>query len=49
MANEAKTSIIFRELLRVANYYDDRDTIIEEQKSDNAKIDKTVKTCFKTR
>lgn len=47
MANEAKTSIIFRELLRVANYYDDRDTIIEEQKSDNAKIDKLLKHASK--
>ena len=36
MANEAKTSIIFRELLRKAKYYDDADTIVEEQKSDNA-------------
>lgn len=47
MANEAKTSAIFRELLRGANYYDDTDIIIEEQKSDNAKIDKLLKNASK--
>lgn len=47
MANEAKTSIIFRELLRIANYYDDTNVIIEEQKSDNAKIDKLLKNASK--
>ncbi len=47
MANEAKTSIIFRELLRAANYYDDNDVLIEEQKSDNAKIDKLLKNASK--
>ncbi len=47
MANEAKTSIIFRELLRAAHYYDDTDIIIEEQKSDNAKIDKLLKNASK--
>lgn len=47
MANEAKTSIIFRELLHKANYYDDADIIIEEQKSDNAKIDKLLKNASK--
>lgn len=47
MANEAKTSIIFRELLRTANYYNDVDVIIEEQKSDNAKIDKLLKNASK--
>ena len=47
MANEAKTSIIFRELLRKAKYYDDADTIVEEQKSDNAKIDSLMKNASK--
>ncbi len=47
MANEAKTSIIFRELLWMANYYDDKDVIIEEQKSDNVKIDKLLKNASK--
>lgn len=47
MANEAKTSIIFRELLWMANYYDDKDVIIEEQKNDNVKIDKLLKNASK--
>lgn len=47
MANEAKTAIIFRELLRSANYYSDTDIIIEEQKSDNVKIDKLLKNASK--
>ncbi len=47
MANEAKTSIIFRELLRRENYYSDDNIIIEEQKSDNAKIDKLLKNASK--
>ena len=47
MANEAKTAIIFRDLLRSANYYSDSDIIVEEQKSDNAKIDKLLKNASK--
>ena len=47
MANEAKTSVIFRELLREEGYYDDTNVIIEEQKSDNAKIDKLLKNASK--
>ncbi|MCM1134272.1 MAG: SAM-dependent methyltransferase [Clostridium sp.] len=47
MANEAKTSAFFRELLRAANYYDDNDVVIEEQKSDNVKIDKLLKNASK--
>lgn len=47
MANEAKTSIIFRDLLRTANYYNDGEIIIEEQKSDNVKIDKLLKNASK--
>lgn len=47
MANEAKTSAIFRELLRMANYYNDTDVIVEEQKSDNPKIDKLLKNASK--
>lgn len=47
MANEAKTSIIFRELLREQDYYDDEDAVVEEQKSDNAKIDKLLKYASK--
>ena len=34
MANEAKTSIIFRDMLRDKGYYNSDDIIVEEQKSD---------------
>lgn len=47
MANEAKTSIIFRDLLRNKGYYDDSKVTVEEQKSDNAKIDKLLKNASK--
>ena len=47
MFNETKTSTIFRERLRTLDYYDDADIIIEEQKSDNAKIDKLLKNASK--
>ena len=32
MGNEAKTSAIFRDMLRNKGYYDDNDVVIEEQK-----------------
>ena len=47
MANEAKTSIIFRDMLRDKGYYNSDDIIVEEQKSDNAKIDKLLKNASK--
>lgn len=47
MANEAKTSIIFRDLLRSSHYYADDAIVVEEQKSDNAKIDKLLKNASK--
>ena len=47
MANEAKTSIIFRDILRKKGYYDDEEIVIEEQKSDNIKIDKLLKNASK--
>lgn len=47
MANEAKTSGIFRSLLRSNHFYDDADIVIEEQKSDNAKINKLLKNASK--
>ena len=47
MSNEAKTSAIFRDLLRNTNYYNDNNIIVEEQKSDNAKIDKLLKNASK--
>lgn len=47
MANEAKTSIIFRELLRTKGYYSDSNVTIEEQKSENTKINKLLKNASK--
>lgn len=45
--NEAKTCAIFRDMLRRRGYYDDKDVVVEEQKSDNAKIDKLLKNASK--
>jgi len=45
--NERKTEAIVRELLRKAAYYDSKDIVIEEQKSDNPKIDKFLKNASK--
>ena len=47
MANEAKTSAIFRDMLRNRGYYDDESIVVEEQKSDNPKIDKLLKNASK--
>lgn len=47
MANEAKTEQIIRELLYKANYYNDSDLIVEEQKSDNPAINKLLKNASK--
>lgn len=47
MANEAKTSAIFRDLIREADYYTSKEIIVEEQKSDNFKIDKLLKNASK--
>ena len=47
MANEAKTMELFRSFLREQGYYDDSDIVIEEQVSDNAKIDKLLKNASK--
>ena len=44
MANEAKTMNVFRDLLRAAGYYEDKSIVVEEQKSDNKKIQKLLKT-----
>lgn len=48
MANEAKTMDIFRKILREAGYYDDSHIIVEEQKSDNKKIQKLLKNASKS-
>lgn len=47
MGNEAKTCAIFRKMLKNKGYYDDKDIVIEEQKSDNIKIDKLLKNASK--
>lgn len=47
MSNEAKAAILFRNMLRMAKYYNDDNIIIEEQKSDNIKIDKLLKNASK--
>lgn len=48
MANEAKTMNIFRGILREKGYYDDKDIIVEEQKSDNKKIQKLLRNASKS-
>lgn len=47
MANEAKTSAIFRDLIRAKGYYSNTSIIIEEQKSDNPKINKLLANASK--
>lgn len=47
MGNERKTENIVRKLLQQNGYSDNDDIIIEEQKSDNLKIDKLLKTASK--
>lgn len=47
MANEAKTCAIFRNMLRGKGYYDNTELVVEEQKSDNIKIDKLLKNASK--
>jgi type I restriction-modification system DNA methylase subunit len=45
--NEQKTEAIVRDLLRKNSYYDLKDIIIEEQRSDNPRIDKLLKNASK--
>lgn len=47
MANEAKTSAIFRDLIRDKGYYSDKAVTVEEQKSDNSKINKLLANASK--
>ena len=47
MPNEAKTMELFRSFLRDQGYYNDENIVIEEQISDNAKIDKLLKHASK--
>ncbi len=48
MANERKTENLVRDLLRKKGYYDDDNIHIEEQSSDNPKIDKLLKSASKS-
>ena len=48
MANEAKTSQIFRKLLKERGYYDDKDVIVEEQQTDNKKLAKLLQNASKS-
>ena len=48
MANEAKTSRLFRKLLKEKGFYDDKDVIVEEQQSDNKKLSKLLQNASKS-
>ena len=48
MANEAKTSQLFRKLLKEKGYYDDKDIIVEEQQTDNKKLAKLLQNASKS-
>lgn len=48
MANERKTETLVRNILRDKGYYDDDSIVIEEQSSDNPKIDKLLKSASKS-
>ena len=48
MANERKTEAIVRKLLKENGYYSDDNVIIEEQSSDNPKIDKLLENASKS-
>ena len=47
MANERNTENLVRDLLRKQGYYDDKDILIEEQKSKQPNIDKLLKNASK--
>lgn len=47
MGNERKTENIVRSLLQQNGYTKNSDILIEEQQSDNPKIDKLLKTASK--
>lgn len=48
MANEAKTSRLFRKLLKEKGYDDDKDIIVEEQQTDNKKLAKLLQNASKS-
>uniref|UniRef100_UPI0025E0672B hypothetical protein n=1 Tax=uncultured Agrobacterium sp. TaxID=157277 RepID=UPI0025E0672B len=47
MANERKTENLVRDLLRAKGHYVDQTVIVEEQRSDNARITKLLKSASK--
>jgi type I restriction-modification system DNA methylase subunit len=47
MKNERKTESLVRKYLQDAGYYDDTNIVVEEQKSDNPKINKLLKNASK--
>ena len=48
MANEAKTTQLFRKLLKENGYYDSRDIVVEEQQSDDKKIQRLLMNASKS-
>ena len=48
MANERKTENLVRDLLREQGYTDNENIVIEEQQSDNPKIDKLLNKASKS-
>ena len=48
MANEAKTSQLFRKLLKAKGYYDDKDIVVEEQQAENKRINKLLQNASKS-
>ncbi|MBP5836280.1 HsdM family class I SAM-dependent methyltransferase [Candidatus Phytoplasma meliae] len=48
MANERKTENLVRKMLKQSGYYDNESTLIEEQKSDNPRIDKLLQKASKS-
>ena len=49
MGNEAKTENLVRDILRERGYYNNKDIVVEEKKSDNPKIDKLLKNASKSK
>lgn len=48
MANEAKTMQLFRKLLKGCGYFSDKDIVVEEQQSDDKRIQKLLQNASKT-
>jgi len=48
MSNEHTTEALLRKLLKAKGYYDDKDVVVEEQKSANKKLDKLLQNASKS-